>query len=133
MGLQIRQQTREFRLAAIHEATQNFMDVLRPGIEPQFADVWVRGIEDFDGLTKAEKMQMVAFFSLTLRSFQDAYYQATENRLDEKVWKGMIRFYWILLSTPGAARVWEMRKYAFSEDFQEFLDGIKRTEYSVEH
>ncbi len=131
VGFQIRQQTREHRLAAIHEATQNFMESLKPFNDPQVTELWIRGLKDFDGLSEADRLQMISVLTINLRAVQDAYYQASESRLDDGVWDGMVRFYGTILSTPGAMRIWELRKDAFSVQFQRFVEEIPRSQYTV--
>jgi len=131
VGVQISRQTREQRLAAIHEATQNFMESLKPFNDPQVAELWLKGLDDFESLTQAEKVQMISVLTLNLRSFQDAFYQAAEDRLDEEVWDGMVQIYGTVLSTPGGKRIWDLRKGAFSRRFQKFFEEIPRSQYTV--
>lgn len=129
LAAQIRQQTREVHIAAIHEVTQNFTDSLTPYLALEVSDLWVRGTKDFDGLSEAERIQIISVFTINLRSFQDAFYQASDHRLDKDVWEGIINFYSAVLSTPGATRIWELRKHTFSVKFQAFVDGIDRKPY----
>lgn len=132
LAAQVRRQTKEIRTAAIHETTQNYTEAVTPYLDPQLADLWTRGTKDFDSLSDGERIQMISAFTINLRSFQDAFYQAEANRLDAEVWKGIVNFYAAVLSTPGASRIWELRKSAYSAKFQDFIDSIERTSYKID-
>jgi len=132
LAAQIRTQVREFRLASIHEVSVNLMDSYTALQETGMADVWVRGTKDFDSLSETEKVQMFGFLQRNFRALEDAYYQAKDDRLDPRIWTGIMRFYGSMLAAPGVERAWELRKYAYSDDFQVFMDGIERTEYKLE-
>ena len=75
---------------------------------------------------------MFGFLHRNFRALVDAYYQAKDDRLDPLIWAGIMRFYGSILAAPGVERAWELRKYAYSDDFQVFIDGIERTEYKLE-
>ena len=131
LAVQVRRQTKEIRTAAIHETTQNYTEAVTPYLDPQLADLWARGTQDFESLTDGERIQMISAFTINLRSFQDAFYQAEAGRLDADVWQGIVNFYAAVLSTPGASRIWELRKSSYSRRFQEFADAIERTSYEI--
>ncbi len=54
--------------------------------EPSMAPVWARGSDNFVALTDPEKVQMIAFLQSYFRAVEVAFFHASDNRLDPRVW-----------------------------------------------
>lgn len=132
LAVQIRAQARDAKLAAVQTLTSNIMEAYSGLMEPQLADVWVRGGKDFDSLAEAEKIQLVGFLHKYFRVVEAAYYQAAAGGLAEPIRMGIVRHTGTLLSTSAATRIWAMRKRSYSDEFQDFVDGIEPGKYLFE-
>ena len=131
LAVQIRAQAREYKLAAVQTLTSNITETYSGMMEHQLAEVWTRGVKDFDSLVEAEQVQLIAFMQKYFRTVEAAYYQAEAAGLNEHVWKGIVRHTATLLSTSAASRVWAMRKHSYSDEFQAFIDGIEPEKYHL--
>jgi hypothetical protein len=131
LAKQIRAQTRESRLAAAHEIAEGFRDILLPFADADLCEVFVRANTDFDGLTDAERVQMIAVNSRNIRVWEEAYHQFKGGRLDENIWNTIVRQYSSYLSAPSFLRVWELRSAFYDDEFREFVDSLDRAEYKI--
>jgi len=127
LATQIRTQMRESRLAASREVTANLMEGYSALQTTQMADVWARASKDYDALTEAEKVQVLAFFQRYFRALEGAFHQASDGLLDAQVWDGIARHIGSVMSTEAAQRIWSIRKYSYSDNFQEFVECVDRT------
>ena len=66
-----------------------------------------------------------------MRVWEEAFYQYTEERLDERVWNAWCLQYRDWKSSDGFQRVWALRKHTYSPDFQSFVDDIELGEYHL--
>lgn len=129
VAMQIRSQNRESRIAAVHELNESFRGALTSFQNPNLADLFVRGKDDFESLPEAERVQFISMVQGVLRVWEDAFNQHQQKRLSEAQWQGMVAQYSIYLSLPGVVKVWSMRKIAYSEAFRAFVDSTTPTEY----
>ena len=67
-----------------------------------------------------------------LRVWEEAFYQYSEKRLDERVWNAWSAQYKDWLSSPGFQKVWEIRKHTYSAEFQLIVDSIEVGQYKLE-
>ena len=132
LAIQVRSQTREYRLSGIHEVSTNLMDSYAAPQDPAMAELWAKGTKDFDSLSEAQKIQVFAFLQRYLRAVEDTCYQAMANRLETTYWEGIVRFQEKILATNCAVEFWELRGDSFSKEFQDFINSIERTEYRVQ-
>lgn len=126
---QIRAQTREARIAAVHEISEAFRNATAHTQDAALARVFVRGKTDFEALEEAERMQFISLFHSLFRVWEDAFYQHRGGRLPERVWNAMVAQYSSYLSLPGFVKVWQIRKHAYSDDFRAFVDATQPREY----
>ena len=126
LGVQIRNQNREARAAAMHEVAQGFRDIVLPYVDPDFAQVFVRANEDFDALSEAERVQIISAGQRMLRLWEEAYYQHAAGRLDERLWHSIVRQYSAYLSVASLIRVWALRRDFYTEGFSEFVDSVQK-------
>ena len=131
LAKQIRAQIRESRLAASHEISEGFREILLPFADPDLCEVFVRANTDFDGLTDPERVQMIAVHSRNIRLWEEAYYQFQGGRLDENIWNTIVRQYSSYLSAPSFRRVWELRRAYYDDEFREFVESLDRLEYKI--
>lgn len=90
LGVQIRRQGIENRFAAVHEyvnETNIFFGAVAENKE--VAEIWVKGVENFDSLDLVEKSRFLADVSRTFRSTEGLLYLFLRGRLDSAIWKGI--------------------------------------------
>jgi len=131
LAVQVRNQTREYKMAGIHNVTQSLMDSYAGLEDTNAAEVWSRATKDYDSISDAEKIQVFAFCQRYFRAVEDTYYQAADNRLEATYWEGVVRFQSKVLAADCVEKFWRLRGDCFSEEFQKFIAKIERTEYQL--
>jgi hypothetical protein len=126
LAVQVRSQVRETRLNALHEVSEGFREgIAATFLDQQLSELFVRGKDDPDALTEAERVQFIAFMQRNYRVWEDAFYQRREGRLDEPLWRSMERQYSALLTWPGVQWVWRIRREFYTPAFREYVDELE--------
>ena len=130
LASQIRTQNREARAASVHQVMHEYASAISRLHEPGMADIWVRGIEDFDSLTPPQRIRFVIYLMGSIRSFEDAYFQWREGRLEDDVWRSLLAPLLDVKSTEAFARFWELRRHQIRPEFADYVDGLEDGKYS---
>ena len=131
LAAQIRAQSREARLSAMHEISQSFRESLAAGSDMTMAEIVTRANENFDAVSDAERIVLISGNQRVIRVFEEAFHQRREGRLDEYIWDVMVKQYASFLSAPSMARVWELRKEFYDPEFRAFVDSLDRSEFRL--
>lgn len=122
LGNQIRRQRRENRFAAVHELVNETNIFFGSVAENQeLAEIWVKGIENFDALDQVEKARFLGDVSRTFRSTEGLLYLKLRGRLDEAMWKGIDRSTRDLCKCPGIRAFWSMRSHWYSDELNDYV------------
>jgi len=130
LGSQIRTQNREARVASVHQVLHEYSTAISALREPELADVWVAAIEDFDSLSASQRLRFVIYLMVAVRSFEAAYFQWREGRLEDNVWHPLLTSLVDVKSTEAFARFWKLRRHQFQPGFANYVDGLERGKYS---
>lgn len=93
---------------------------------PGLADIWARGNADFDQLTNEERVRYIAYLTYTLRIWEGLHVTFMRGQIDAAHWRPHTQMLRSVQDMAGPARVWELRKHAFSENFQSFYESNRR-------
>jgi hypothetical protein len=130
LASQIRMQNRETRAASVHEVMHEYSTAISRLHEPEMADLWVAAIENFDGLSPSQRLRFVIYLTVAVRSYEDAYYQWCEGRLEDDVWRALLTSLTDVKSTNAFARFWELRRHQFRREFADYIDTLEAGKYS---
>ena len=130
LASQIRSQNRESRAASVHQVIDGYRSSIAALLEPEMAELWVLAISDYGSLTESQRLRFVVYLTGALRSFEDAYFQWREGRLEAEIWHGLITPLIDLKSTSAFERFWEIRRHHFRPDFADYLDTLEDGKYS---
>jgi len=130
LASQIRTQNRETRAASVHQVLHEYSTAISRLHEPEMADIWVAAIEDFDSLGPSQRLRFVIYLMVAVRSFEDAYFQWREGRLEDNIWRALLTSLRDLKSTESFARFWELRRHQFRPEFAEYIDNLEEGKYS---
>ena len=128
LGIQVRLQNHERRVASVHEINEAYRSSLSSLLEPELAAVAAKGIEGYDKLDPAQKMQMVAYVLGGLKVCEEAFYQHQQGRLDDYYWGGMVQQLKDMMSLGAMSDIWDMRCHQFGEDFRSFIGDLTKEE-----
>lgn len=131
LGLQIKSQNRESRFAAAHEISVAFRDSLSQSVDPAIAHILVKATEDFDSLSDSEKLVATGFVQRLMRVWEESFLQHQEGRLPDRIWDLMVSQYASLMGSPLIVNVWTKRRSYYDPSFQDFVDSIEATPYSI--
>lgn len=122
LALQIKRQIIESRFAAVHELV-NETNIFFGSVaeNKEVAEIWVKGVEDFDSLDKVEKARFLANLSRTFRRTEGLLYLKLRGRLDPMVWKGMDRSKRDLCVCPGVKSFWSRRSHWYTDELNKYV------------
>lgn len=98
--------------------------------EPEMAEIWISGIADFDSLAPSQRLRFIIYLTVALRSFEDAYFQWREGRLETDVWHALLTPLVDVKSTVSFDRFWELRRHHFRREFADYVVAIEAGTYS---
>jgi hypothetical protein len=131
LGMQIRVQNRETRLAAMHEISTAFREAYSVFNDGETADIFVRGNADLECLNATEKVRLFAMVNPLLKVLEEAFWQHKQGRLDEELWYPMTRMFSFFLSAGTFQEVWKQRRHHYNDSFQEFVEALEQTKYEI--
>jgi len=125
LAVQVRQNTRQTRLAAQQATVQELGVALRAQAQDrEWAELLSRGIEDLEGLDKVERVQFLSHVGSILRLYESAYLHFKEGTLDSRFWQGFERAITDVIGYPGIRAALALRRHHLNDDFAEHLDFL---------
>ena len=132
LGVQIRGQNRESRLAAMHEINVSYREAIARFMDGDLARLFVKTNDDAESLSDAESLRLTIGLITMFRVWEEAHYLWTAGRLDARIWNSITSQYSTFLSTPAFQRVWALRREHFDSDFQNLVDTLEEREYRLQ-
>ena len=125
LALQVRQNTRTTGLESVHAIStefNNFYDMLASNGE--LADIYHRGVIDFQGLDTTQQMRFTLALTRVFRTFHEQYFQVREGAMDAEFWRSWEALFSDAVQYPGVQEVWSRRRHQFTENFQIVVDKL---------
>src|SRR6266540_2532313 len=135
-AIQIREQTRERRQAAVNALTVQWGDLTKSLHDnPEFTVLFLRGVHSFNDLDAVSKLRFSAFENRFFKNFEGMYYSRCEGILTSELWGEIERTMSDFLAYDGVRQWWETRKHWHTEAFVGVVERIiasrgKPTAYS---
>jgi hypothetical protein len=95
------------------------------------ADIILKAVDDFDDLTRSERLRFIVYCTSTFRACEVAYYQRLNNRLDADTWETLMAPLVDFKSTDGFNKFWAIRRHHFRKDFADYFDSLEPGVYLV--
>ena len=136
-AIQLREQTRERRQAAVNALTVQWSDLTKALHEDaEFAAIFLRGVHSFNELDAISKLRFSAFENRFFKNFEGMYYSRREGILSRELWDEIERTMTDFLAYEGVRQWWETRKHWHAEAFVRVIDELiarveKPTAYST--
>ena len=130
LAIQIRNQNKESQAAAVHQVIEGYRSSIATLYNPEMAKTWILGIDDYTQLSRTQKLQFDIYLTVALRSFEDAYYQWKQKRLDDEIWRSALTPLVDVMSTNAFAHFWKHRRHHFRPEFADYVDAIEPGDYS---
>ena len=122
LALQIRSQTRESRLASMHQTVAAQRESMGRFLEPQVSEDYLAALEDFDKIAPAQRLRFTMMVMIAFKANQDAYLQFLEKRLDQDFFHPFGAQLADMMANESVRSVWKLRKHQFDGRFQEYVD-----------
>lgn len=125
LAVQIRQNTRAVRAATYDAMVRGSGEFLRPMIDDaELARAFELVAEDWNHPEVSAEARTRAMYLLTqlFREWENAYYQWRQGTLEYWLWKAWETVILSYYHHPGIQQWWRLRRMAFSEPFQAFLE-----------
>lgn len=132
LAVQVRHNTRVTRLSAQDAATTALREVTMPFAEnPELGRIWRVGLENLESLSPDEKGRFFHSAFQFLKAMETIHFHYIYGLMEEVIWRGWRNLYSHYLSSPGLATYWQVRHDLFSEQFQEFVDGLEKPKHRL--
>ncbi len=97
------------------------------GQYPHLAEVYYRGLHDFESLEPLDFVRFSALLKQVFRNLEELYYLQAEGHPEKSVWRGWEAATRDFNAYPGAQAWWHLRSHWFSEEFVKFIDQVQQT------
>jgi hypothetical protein len=125
LAIQVRKQTLEARLTATRELAVQFQDALRSVTEDgRFAAIWLRGVQDYDGLPSVDRIRLTLSFQRVCRIMEQQYLHTRRGNVDPAFFESIDLAFREFLTFPGVQRWWELSREHFGAEFRRRVDAL---------
>ena len=84
----------------------------------------LRGIQQFDNLSPAERLRFSAFLAIFFKNFEGQYYFHKDGTLEPAHWAQVERTMTDVVSYPGTQTWWSVRRHWHTDEFAALLDRM---------
>ncbi len=125
LAIQIREQTRERRHAAINTLAGQWGELVKSlSDSSEFSAIYLRGLQSFSELDPVSKVRLSAFLGRFFKNFEGMYFYRRDGVLGASLWEEIERTMKDLLAYPGTRQWWETRKHWHTDEFAGVVDEI---------
>jgi hypothetical protein len=125
LAVQIREQTKERRQAAVNALTSQWGDLTKSFHDnAEFCVIYLRGVQSFNDLDAVDKLRFSSFLNRFLKNFQAMYFSHRDGVLSASIWGEVERTMSDVIAYPGTQQWWETRRHWHTEEFARVIDGL---------
>jgi hypothetical protein len=125
LGIQIREQNKERRRAAINLLTAQWSDLVQSAQDhADFAAVFLDGIRSFHSLDAVAKLRFSAFFTRFTRNCEGMFLYYRDGALDKALWGEVKRTISDYFAYPGVKQWWSTRKHWLTDEFRAVVEAL---------
>jgi hypothetical protein len=125
LAIQIREQTRERRQAAVNALTVQWGDLTKALHDSaEFSAIYLRGLQSFTDLDAVSKIRFSAFQNRFFKNFEAMYFSRRDGILNAASWGEIERTMTDFIAYPGIRQWWETRKHWHTNEFVHLVDEI---------
>ena len=95
-------------------------------LDPKVSALWLRGLEEFQGLSAEDQLRFTGLMSRPMNSAQRAWNLHQQDLIDNEMFTAQARPVVTHLDNTGARQWWEINQHWWSDDFRAFVDGLMR-------
>lgn len=136
VGVQIKQQREDARLASMRDVHKEWRDLMRYLIEnPGINDlVWFKARRaGFAGLTPEESLRVVQHTGIFVSYWQEAYQRHKQGRLDDAHFRVVEQKLSGLMAEEGGQEIWNVHQVDVTTEFRTYVDEVLKKIHSAAH
>lgn len=127
VGIQIKQQRDDARLASIRDVHKEWRDLMRYLIEnPEMNELmWFKARADgLAALTPDEALRVSQNADIFINYWQEVYHRHKQGRLDDGHFKAVEQKLAGIVDAKGGAELWQIHKVSVTDDFRDYVDNV---------
>jgi hypothetical protein len=121
---QLSQNTAIMRASAASERVERDYELVLPLIESrEFAEIWIKGDQDFGALHEADQQRLLFFERRAITLWHHMFQLREQNLLADSSWDEQV---WVIRNIgrrQAVREAWRLFKGAYEPSFTEFVDG----------
>lgn len=122
LATQIRYQRSESLLSAGHELASQISELFSViSDNAEFADIYLRGMTEYNSLDRVERLRFSGFFSRLMRIFDSMFSRHRQNALDPTLWPSYEESMRDFFSHAGLRDWWVSRSHWFTPELRELV------------
>lgn len=125
LAIQLRNQNRETRIAAIRGVVTAQRLSMRIFLEPGIAEDFLTVLANFGTASPAQRLRFTMILMDIWKQSQEAFLQYLDHRLESDIWDGIYTQLADLMTNPSCLAVWSARQHQFDNRFRKMLDEIE--------
>jgi len=129
LALQIRSQTTQARLDALHRMVKEQRDATVMFATEKMSSIFLRANKDFNSISEAESFQYIILATNLFRAWENAFLEHRDGNLDKNVWIALSRDYSQPMGSSSAQHIWKLRKQNYDSNFQKYVDSLELNDY----
>ncbi len=127
LAIQIRAQIRQQKKTTIDGLTENWLNALEKQTQPDVAEVWTRGVSDFEALSLSEKAQFSSIIGRIFRVSEGFFLSHKAGDISDELWEGQSAMVADIMMHPGVVAAWKNRSHWYSKSFQDYIEETIHT------
>ena len=125
LAAQVREQNKERRRSAVSALTGQWAAMVKTLIESsEMADIYLRGVQQFDDLSPVERLRFGSFLATFFKNSEGLYYYHKDGTLEPQHWAQVKRTMTDIASYPGTKTWWSVRRHWHTDEFAALVDQI---------
>jgi hypothetical protein len=125
LATQVRKQTEEAQLTASRDLATQLGHATQTITEDDgFAEIWLKGVRDYEALPEKERIRLSFLFQRCCRIMEQHYRHTARGNLDIAYNQSVDNQYAEFFSLPGVQRWWELSKGHFEPEFREKIERM---------
>ena len=122
LARELRQNTNAIRVSSSDNFVEfNFKLNSAVAMNREFAELWMKGMSDFDSLDAVEKQRLVMFDFQAIAGWHNWFNQRQEKLISDAHWIELTGTFEIFGQRQAIREAWKMFKHIYKEPYQEFM------------
>jgi hypothetical protein len=124
VAYEIRQNTDTLEVSTAQNYVELYNTITTSLANPETADLFYRGVQDFSVLDGAETVQFSAVIGQVMRVHEFAFFQWKSGALSDQLWEANEHILQSVSASIGVQQWWQTRRMWYTDDFRGYLESL---------